>query len=100
MSSATYTVGDERWIERTDEGGEQRYPATIEVGGGNVDDTIRYVPERTCRMEHDPVYLYYVCTSCGVRHGMEMYDVRDANGLVFLYPYRYCPECGARVVER
>ena len=60
-------------------------------------DLIEPEPERTCRMEHDPVYLYYVCTSCGVRHGMETYCARHADGLVFLKPYRYCPECGARV---
>lgn len=46
MSSTTYAVGNEWWIECLDESGNQSYPATIEVGGGNVSDTRRYVPER------------------------------------------------------
>lgn len=99
MISTTYTVGDEWWIERTDENGEQRYPATIEVGGGNVDDTRRYVPERTCRMEYNPVHCDYVCSSCGEWHNTGMYDACDADDMVLLRPYRYCPNCGAKVVE-
>ena len=64
-------------------------------------DLIEPEPERTCRMEYDPVHCDYVCTACGEWHNTGMYDACDADDMVLLRPYRYCPKCGARVeVER
>ena len=60
-------------------------------------DLIEPAPERTCRMEYDPVHCDYVCTACGEWHNTGMYDACDADDRVLLRPYRYCPECGARV---
>ena len=80
------------------------------LGGGYLDweqtcaslaDLIEPEPERTCRMRYDPVHCDYVCTNCGEWHNTGMYDACDADDRVLLRPYRYCPECGARVeVER
>ena len=64
-------------------------------------DLIEPEPERTCRMEYDPVHCDYVCTNCGEWHDTGMYDACDADDRIVFKPYRYCPECGARVeVER
>lgn len=64
-------------------------------------DLIEPEPERTCRMRYDPVHCDYVCTACGEWHNTGMYDACDADDMVLLRPYRYCPKCGARVeVER
>ena len=66
-----------------------------------VADLIEPEPERTCRMEYDPVHCDYVCTACGEWHNTGMYDACDADDRVLLRPYRFCPKCGARVeVER
>lgn len=99
MSSIEFTADDEWWISRTDGDGAQRYPAAINVGGGSVYDTIRYVPERTCRMEYDPVHLDYACTACGEWHDTPTYDARDADDALVYRDYRFCPHCGARVVD-
>ena len=64
-------------------------------------DLIEPEPERTCRMEYDHVHCDYVCTACGEWHNTGMYDACDADDRIVFKPYRYCPECGARVeVER
>ena len=91
MSSATFTLGDVWWIERTDENGAQRYPVFIEVGSGSVRDTFRYVPERTCRIVDEyvdlaPTYIrkFGRCDQCG--------ESIETN-------HKYCSNCGARVEE-
>lgn len=64
-------------------------------------DLIEPEPERTCRMEYDHMHCDYVCTACGEWHNVATYDARDADDRILLRPYRYCPNCGARVeVER
>lgn len=64
-------------------------------------DLIEPAPERTCRMEYDHVHCDYVCSACGEWHNTGMYDACDADDRIVFKPYRYCPECGARVeVER
>lgn len=60
-------------------------------------DLIEPKTERTCRMEYDHVHCDYVCTSCGEWHNTGMYDACDADDMVLLRPYRYCPKCGAKV---
>ena len=62
-------------------------------------DLIDPKPERTCRMEYDPVHCDYVCTACGEWHNTGMYDACDADDMILLRPYRYCPKCGAKVVS-
>ena len=61
-------------------------------------DLIEPEPERTCRMEYDPVHCDYVCTACGEWHNTGMYDACDADDRIVFKPYRYCPNCGAKVV--
>ena len=52
---------------------------------GSVDD-VRYVPERTCHYVYDEGLCGWACSECG---GLE--PVGDN--------VRYCPDCGARVVD-
>ena len=52
---------------------------------GSVDD-VRYVPERTCRYVYDKGLCGWVCSECG---GLEPVG----------YHVRYCPDCGARVMD-
>ena len=110
MGNVTFTRGREWWLERTDKDGMQRYPKTIDVGGGDPDDTVRYVPENashTCRymggcgqglLQFDGVYdpetdgylpfgAYLHTLSCG--HYVITEDMAAPN---------YCTECGSRVV--
>lgn len=89
MSSIEFTAGAEWWISRTDGDGAQRHPAAINVGGGSVYDTVRYVPERTCRNlggEDGTNFEHYDfgCSECGFAA-----DVAEPV---------YCPNCGAKVV--
>ena len=60
-------------------------------------DLIEPEPERTCRMEYDPVHCDYVCTACGEWHDTPTYDARDADDALVYRDYRFCPHCGARV---
>lgn len=53
----------------------------------------------TCRMRYDPVHCDYVCTACGEWHNTGMYDACDADDVILLRPYKYCPNCGAKVVD-
>lgn len=62
-------------------------------------DLIEPKPERTCRMEYDHVHLDYVCTACGEWHNVSTYDACDADDRLVFKPYRYCPNCGAKVVD-
>ena len=62
-------------------------------------DLIEPEPERTCRMEYDPVHCDYVCTACGEWHDTPTYDARDADDALVYRDYRFCPHCGAKVVD-
>lgn len=54
---------------------------------------------RTCRMEYDTVHCDYVCTSCGERYDADMYISISGDDRHFFKPMRYCPNCGARVMD-
>lgn len=99
MSGTTQTAYDVWWLERTDDDGAQRYPVYIEVGSGHVDDTRRYVPERTCRFELDETEGERRCSSCGefvTQHSVDMeYFVTELTAEAFTH----CPFCGAKVVD-
>ena len=67
----------------------------------------RYVPERTCRMIHDHLTDTVFCDVCGERFdSVAQYMAMVPKGLsVTEYKpeykdARYCPHCGAKVVER
>lgn len=82
--------------------GTRIYARTIEglcLGMNILADLIEPAPERTCRMEYDPVHCDYVCTACGEWHDTPTYDARDADDALVYRDYRFCPHCGARVME-
>ena len=54
---------------------------------------------RTCRMEYDPVHCDYICTSCGERYETDMYISISGDDRRFIKQKRYCPNCGARVMD-
>ena len=59
----------------------------------------RYVPERTCRIEYDFVHCDYICSECG-----EWFETGGVlrslhNGEVEHVSFKFCPSCGAKVVE-
>lgn len=66
--------------------GRNERPAHIDVWHEASVETLRYVPERTCRVveneDGDPS-----CSECGA-HYLCMLDAS------------YCPDCGARVVSK
>lgn len=64
----------------------------IEVNGK------RYVKERTSHLRYDDVHRDYVCSACGVWLSLDSYQRETENGAVYRR-FRYCPECGARVIE-
>lgn len=64
----------------------------IEVNGK------RYAKERTCKLRYDEVHRDYVCSSCGVWLSIDSYQSETDNGTVYRR-FKYCPECGARVIE-
>ena len=89
-SSITFTCGKEWWPERVTLKGRQRYPKLIRVGELGRERV--YVPERTCRPIH--TREKWECDACGcvIRPGF----MPEFAGVGVL---RYCPSCGARVVN-
>ena len=79
----------------------QRFPKVLIMvrKDGRGDERRRYVPERTCRLVYDPVHLDYVCSACGEWRDTPLYDARDADDALVCRDYRFCPHCGARVVD-
>lgn len=55
--------------------------------------------ERTYRMGYDQVHCDYVCKSCGERYETDMYISISGDDRHFFKPMRYCPNCGARVMD-
>lgn len=53
----------------------------------------RYAPERTCTMEYDTVHGDFVCSECGA------WVRTDAASTTRGASLRYCPNCGAKVVD-
>ena len=56
-------------------------------------------PERAARMEYDEVHCNYVCTSCGERTPTGVFEAVADDDRLLLKPMRYCPACGARLVD-
>lgn len=73
--------------------------ALISAWETQLADLIEPEPERTCRMEYDHVHCDYVCSACGEWHNTGTYDACDADDVILLRPYKYCPNCGAKVVD-
>lgn len=55
--------------------------------------------KRACRMDYDPVHRDYVCTSCGEFYESDMYASVAGDGRILIKRMRYCPRCGARVMD-
>lgn len=66
--------------------GRNERPAHIDVWHEASAETLRYVPERTCRYVYDGETAGWRCSECG---GLE--PVGDH--------VRYCPDCGARIED-
>ena len=57
-------------------------------------DLIEPEPERTCTMEYDAVHGDFVCNRCGA------WVRTDASRTLSGASMKYCPYCGAKVVEK
>ena len=72
--------------------GELRpWPDAVRVIRGETDEAKRYVPEKKCRYELRDGW--FVCSSCG-RRTWAFEGKGDP-----LSPPRFCPDCGAKVVD-
>ena len=79
--------------------GELRpWPDSVRVVRGDTDEAKRYVPERACRfitvIDQDPSRRHRgnicECSECGHRY---------ARGFIVDEHLKFCPECGAKVVD-
>ena len=74
------------------------WPESVDAMHEGACDSLRYVPERTCKFEphdfEDGAFTHMVikCSNCGLRLEPEI------SGSVPSF-VNYCPNCGARVVE-
>lgn len=83
----------EFYVERQ---GWARWPKTLVMCRKRGDGTERrrYVPERTCRNMNDKGYSNRLeCSACG--YGSIVTDCRERHD----DKPRYCPNCGAKVVD-
>lgn len=72
--------------------GELRpWPDAVQVVRGNTDETRLYVPEKACQYEEKDGW--FVCSNCG-RSTWAFKGKGDP-----LSPPRFCPDCGAKVVD-
>ena len=62
-------------------------------------DLIEPESERTCRMKYDHVRLGIVCAECGECLDVPTCDARDEDGDLVYGECRFCPNCGAKVVD-
>ncbi len=70
--------------------GRNEQPAHIDVWHEASAETLRYVPDRTCR-DKTSAPQSFLCSECG------WFDT-DFDDLPL--DYNYCPHCGARVVSK
>lgn len=65
-------------------------------------DLIEPEPERTCRIEYvyaeGSAWPHAACSECG--GSLSYYDTVNEYGEESMDPCPYCPNCGAKVVER
>lgn len=77
------------------------WPEFVDVGHEGSCDGKRYLPQRTCHIEHvrskDERWPHAACSECGCR--LSYYDTVDEYGEDSSEFCPYCPGCGARVVE-
>lgn len=98
IAYVTQTVGRDWWIQRTGPSGRQRYPERIRVGRFEAPRV--YVPKRTCRNESEPygdADGVFSCSLCGYR--LESCGKSYQNEIRLITDFKYCPYCGARVVD-
>lgn len=56
------------------------------------------MPGCTCTLDYDPVHKSYVCSSCGVWLATCTYRAQTWCNQFYEMRFRFCPNCGARVV--
>lgn len=59
----------------------------------------KYTPGDDCRLVYDPVHHDYYCTKCGEWFFTGAYEACDADDHFVYKDFRFCPNCGAKVVE-
>ena len=70
------------------------WPDTVHVVRGRTGETLRYVPERTCRNASYRIdESRFHCSAC--EFGCWVKDVADGRDKL----PKFCPSCGRRVVE-
>ena len=75
------------------------WPEYIEVSHEGIGDLMRYIPDCTARLEYDDVHGCNICTGCGERYEHGMYMAVNYDDFIAYRPMRYCPACGARLVD-
>lgn len=53
----------------------------------------------TCRIDYDHVHLDYVCSECGEVFETGTYNSVNDDDEAFLKDFKYCPNCGRKVVK-
>lgn len=56
------------------------------------------MPGCTCTLDYDPVHEDYVCSSCGVWLATGTYLAQTCGYQFYETRFRFCPNCGAKVV--
>lgn len=81
--------------------GKGEWPEFVDVGHEGSSDGRRYLPQRTCHVEHvcskDEIWPHTACSECGGR--LRYYDTVNEYGEDSYELCPYCPNCGAEVVE-
>lgn len=86
------------WETEVIVGKEQDFPEAMVAVRMATKERVRYVPEHTCHMEQMPECQYddIACSECGV--ALWEFSM-DKEGEGVLATPKYCPNCGAKVVE-
>ena len=94
--------GATTWLNVVIDGGScsSKWPDFVRVYRKRVLPFIKYTPEEDCRLAYDPVHHDYYCTSCGEWFFTGTYEACDADDHLVYKDFRFCPNCGAKVVER